>query len=544
MNQIGLLIQRTFNGLTIEYSSSPEYQALSPSLFLTDERTMAMQLSPDTPVVSIAQDTRYKCYSFINATLDRERRSGFYAVRLFVEAGKELDHVTQHLMRITKAYAVGLEHQQPSHDYKNLLTEAQKDIKDSPYTLTETNIQKGNYYLAGAEGANLDAVFSNKEAAFVEKLYVFRKAIAPDHIQEFQLKPLNHISTKEVYIHDPVGHIKGSVYINGKKVNRYNLKGSNGTTLTMLASDKLSYEETSGGKQKEFVGKELVTREVTIKGPLDYIKALYINGQEVALSSHLTMLTSDVFSYQHIYDKQRHNFGGNVLAIKTLKVDNQEGQLEALWADNTPIPLKNKVQLVYALEGEAFYYKVKGGQRQKLPDGQATLLSPHKPAQKGATTSGVSSKERPMDWLLLILVALAGLLLGGIAGWYFTDKSEELAQKNQEIAELNKQLVAKDQEIKALQDLQAQKQETEAKAAADKEVAEKAKKEAEKAKEAAEKAKAKEVAEKAKEAAEKAKAKEAAEKAKKEAAEKAKKEAEKAKGKAKPAQKQGETKNK
>ena len=240
------------------------------------------------------------------------------------------------------------------------------------------------------------------------------------------------------------------------------------------------------------------------------------------------MLTSDVFSYQHIYDKQRHNFGGNVLAIKTLKVDNQEGQLEALWADNTPIPLKNKVQLVYALEGEAFYYKVKGGQRQKLPDGQATLLSPHKPVQKGATTSGVSSKECPMDWLLLILVALAGLLLGGIAGWYFTDKSEELAQKNQEIAELDKQLAAKDQEIKALQDLQAQKQETEAKAAADKEVAEKAKKEAEKAKEAAEKAKAKE----------------AAEKAKKEAAEKAKKEAEKAKGKAKPAQKQGETKNK
>ena len=341
-----------------------------------------------------------------------------------------------------------------------------------------------------------------------------------------------------MYIHDPVGHIKGSVYINGKKVNRYNLKGSNGTTLTMLASDKLSYEETSGGKQKEFVGKELVTREVTIKGPLDYIKALYINGQEVALSSHLTMLTSDVFSYQHIYDKQLHPFGGNILAIKTLKVDNQEGQLEALWAENTPIPLKNKVQLVYALEGEAFYYKVKGGQRQKLPDGQATLLSPHKPVQKGATTSGVSSKERPMDWLLLILVALAGLLLGGIAGWYFTDKSEELAQKNQEIAELDKQLVAKDQEIKALQDLQAQKQETEAKAVADKEAAEKAKKEAEKAKEAAEKAKkeaektkAKEAAEKAKKEAEKAKAKEAAEKAK-------------AKEKAKPAQKQGETKNK
>lgn len=538
MNQIGLLIQRTFNGLAIEYSSSPEYQALSPSLFLTDERTMAMQLSPDTPVVSIAQDTRYKCYSFINATLDRERRSGFYAVRLFVEAGKELDHVTQHLMRITKAYAVGLEHQQPSHDYANLLTEAQKDIKDSPYTLTETNIQKGNYYLSGAEGANLDAVFSNKEAAFVEKLYVFRKAIAPDHIQEFQLKPLNHISTKEVYFHDPVGHIKGSIYINGKKVNRYNLKGANGTTLTMLASDKLSYEETSGGKQKEFVGKELVTREVTIKGPLDYIKALYINGQEVPLSSHLTMLTSDVFSYQHIYDKQQHHFGGNVLAIKTLKVDNQEGQLEALWAENTPIPLKNKVQLVYALEGEAFYYKVKGGQRQKLPDGQATLLSPHKPAQKGATTSGISSKERPMDWLLLILVALAGLLLGGIAGWYFTDKSEELAQKNQEIAELDKQLAAKDQEIKALQDLQAQKQETEAKAVADKEAAEKAKKEAEKAKEAAEKTKAKEAEEKAKkEAAEKAKKE--AEKAKKEAAEKAK-----AKEKAKPAQKQGETKNK
>ena len=52
--KIGLLIQRTFNGLNTEYVSENALASFDTKLFLTDERNVAMQLS-EAPVFSVAQ---------------------------------------------------------------------------------------------------------------------------------------------------------------------------------------------------------------------------------------------------------------------------------------------------------------------------------------------------------------------------------------------------------------------------------------------------------------------------------------------------------
>lgn len=467
MSQIGLIIQRTFNGLTIEHSSNPTYEGLSPTLFLTDERTMAMQLSPDTPVVSMAQDGNFKCYSFINATLDRERRSGFYAIRLFVPASKELHQAPQHLMNITREYLNTLSNNLP-HNYEHLLQTAQGDIRECLYTLDVDHIQKGTYYLAGA--ANMDIVFQNEKAVFVEKLYGFQGAIAPDHIDAFQLQSLDSISIRKVFFQDPVGHVH-NLYINGKKLtsNRFKEEKAKGFNLIIRTTDTLSYDDRYLGERK-IKSEQFTTRKVTIKGPTDYIKAFYINQVAAAVKPELTMCATDQLNFRSIYDKEPRPLEGDSLSIKALRVDNREGQIEALWVDNTSIPLKAKETTVYALEGETFYYKLKTGQREALPPGQKLLTSPPKPAAKEQGTAiapGVAPQQLPVNWLLLGLVALAGFLLGGLAGYLLASQGKGVAPKEQQVQSSGKQKEDKDSKIKQQQD-------------APKEIEEKAQPEAEK----------------------------------------------------------------
>ena len=74
--KIGLLIQRTFNGLNTEYVSENALASFDTKLFLTDERNVAMQLS-EAPVFSVAQKGQAKCYSFIKRTLDTPFYRGY-----------------------------------------------------------------------------------------------------------------------------------------------------------------------------------------------------------------------------------------------------------------------------------------------------------------------------------------------------------------------------------------------------------------------------------------------------------------------------------
>jgi hypothetical protein len=412
MSKIGLLIQRTLNGLTTEYSSDTAYNALSSTLFLTDERIMAIQLSPNKSIVSIAQDTQYKCYSLIKGTLDREQRNGFYAIRLFVKAGEELINIKNHLLRISQVYENALANNL-QYDYSQLFEQIQQDVKDSPYVLGE-NIKKGIYYLAQVN--DLDSVFLDKRIAFVEKFYIFFDSIASNYIQDFHLKSLSEITIKEIFFHDPVGHIQ-AVYINEKKVNPKNLNKQGGTTLIMLTTDKLFYQDREG--KKEYSSSELTTRKVIIQGYMEYIKALYINNKEQPKQVRtLTMLSEDKFDLQSIYDKEPRLFTQETISIKRLRVDNKGGQIEALWVEDRPIRIK---EYVYALQQEHFYYKLKGEQqRRTVPDGE-DLVSPRKQEQ-----NKVQGTYTP-NWLLLGLVALGGLLLGAIGGWFFTNMN---AQEN------------------------------------------------------------------------------------------------------------------
>ena len=130
------------------------------------------------------------------------------------------------------------------------------------------------------------------------------------------------------------------------------------------------------------------------------------------------MLSEDKFDLQSIYDKEPRLFTQETISIKRLRVDNKGGQIEALWVEDRPIRIK---EYVYALQQEHFYYKLKGEQqRRTVPDGE-DLVSPRKQEQ-----NKVQGTYTP-NWLLLGLVALGGLLLGAIGGWFFTNMN---AQEN------------------------------------------------------------------------------------------------------------------
>ena len=95
--KVHLLIQRTFSGLNTEYTTSPAIAKLDTKLFLTDERNMAMQLT-DAPFFSLAKNEQWVAYSFIKKVLDREKRAGFYAIRLFLSPRYQLTNVRECLL--------------------------------------------------------------------------------------------------------------------------------------------------------------------------------------------------------------------------------------------------------------------------------------------------------------------------------------------------------------------------------------------------------------------------------------------------------------
>ena len=142
--KIGLLIQRTFNGLNTEYVSENALASFDTKLFLTDERNVAMQLS-EAPVFSVAQKGQAKCYSFIKRTLDREKRSGFYAIRLFIEVTQSLKNLKQQLTRIAQEYEKSLQTPGYSADYPSLLKEVEKDLAPLEYTFDKGKIKSGEY---------------------------------------------------------------------------------------------------------------------------------------------------------------------------------------------------------------------------------------------------------------------------------------------------------------------------------------------------------------------------------------------------------------
>ena len=146
---IHLVIQRTFSGLTTEYGNDDNsIKQLDSALFFTDERSTVSQLT-DAPIFSLAKNEQWTCYSVIRKTLDRERRAGFYAVRLLVPASHYLTNIKKCLEAVANKYAQDIENKTSVLDYSSLLRQIDEKAvkeKENSYTVVKDSTKKTNFY--------------------------------------------------------------------------------------------------------------------------------------------------------------------------------------------------------------------------------------------------------------------------------------------------------------------------------------------------------------------------------------------------------------
>lgn len=394
--KIGLLIQRTFNGLNTEYVSENALASFDTKLFLTDERNVAMQLS-EAPVFSVAQKGQAKCYSFIKRTLDREKRSGFYAIRLFIEVTQSLKNLKQQLTRIAQEYEKSLQTPGYSADYPSLLKEVEKDLAPLEYTFDKGKIKSGEYYAFLSAQDDLNTLLERDGAYFAEKLYIFTQSIDRNHLAEFRLQPLEGIATKRLILNDSYNYIS-EVWIGDKGIP---VQGNKLSTYKFLA------------------------------------------------------LQEDNFYYKSALYREKQLIPTGTFSVKSLKIENPEGYIEKLWVNDVEIKgIKERTSItVCYLEGDRLFYKVaKDSTKHSVPSGQE-VLSVARPQQAKATTE---FKFPKLSWFSVLVIGLLSLAIGGVVGYLYSDSeaSRQIALKENE----KKQLASeKDTMQKELERLRAYK---------------------------------------------------------------------------------------
>ena len=408
--KVHLLIQRTFSGLNTEYTTSPAIAKLDTKLFLTDERNMAMQLT-DAPFFSLAKNEQWVAYSFIKKVLDREKRAGFYAIRLFLSPRYQLTNVRECLITIAKRYEATIQAGVAQQEYSDLLTQIEaRAIKErAPYTIDETSIKKGDYYTV-ATPDSLESLFEDDRNAFIEKLYLFTEAINSPHLGQFHLQPIENINTRRLQIEDTRHYLK-SLWVNEVAVPAT-------TKLLLLPNDAKVYYQFPNNER------QLLPNEVThlsTKPKTDF----YIYGFQ-----------EDTFTIKLKGRAERIEVADTLSELRTRKlvVKNPDDYLAKFWVNEVEIPIGKKAE-VCALQTDSLSYSIRGkvAERKAVTLYEDTLLI-QLPQQGNSSTASDKS-----NWEDLLLFAVLALIIGGVGGYAFRSYTykEELQQKQQQLDDTN-----------------------------------------------------------------------------------------------------------
>ena len=410
--KVHLLIQRTFSGLNTEYTTSPAIAKLDTKLFLTDERNMAMQLT-DAPFFSLAKNEQWVAYSFIKKVLDREKRAGFYAIRLFLSPRYQLTNVRECLITIAKRYEATIQAGVAQQEYSDLLTQIEaRAIKErAPYTIDETSIKKGDYYTV-ATPDSLESLFEDDRNAFIEKLYLFTEAINSPHLGQFHLQPIENINTRRLQIEDTRHYLK-SLWVN---------------EVTHLSTKALHIVDN------ERCIESVEVRNQPVKPKTDF----YIYGFQ-----------EDTFTIKLKGRAERIEVADTLSELRTRKlvVKNPDNYLAKFWVNEVEIPIGKKAE-VCALQTDTLSYSIRGkaAERKAVTLYEDTLLI-QLPQQGNSSTA--SDKT---IWEDLLLFAVLALIIGGVGGYAFRSYTykEELQQKQQQLDDTNALLEKENQKLFSL----------------------------------------------------------------------------------------------
>ena len=437
---IHLVIQRTFSGLTTEYGNDDNsIKQLDSNLFFTDERSTVSQLT-DAPIFSLAKNEQWTCYSVIRKTLDRERRSGFYAVRLLVPASHYLTNIKKCLEAVANKYAQDIENKTSVLDYSSLLRQIdEKAVKEKEisYTVVKDSTKKTNFYYidTAVSSESIESLFNNdKRSELIEKLYIFTKEVRNEYLEQFQLKPIAQIRFQEWQIDDPHHYIRG-LWVAQNSIAR------NSKAVLTIEGKQLSFQLPNQEK-RILMGNTLTVRKVTINDPEEVISSVRVNNYAIKGKGifYLYGLASDTFYYTLKNGEERQVPNDqNELTTRKLTVKNPDGALAHFWIDGKERPIPSKKEFkVYGLVSEQWQYSCTYEKDKKEIDKAEKELVVKLPPKEKPKPAPNTGEDKEFSWEEVIIFSLLFLLLGGIAGYFYNNyrynaKTEILDNEKKEI---------------------------------------------------------------------------------------------------------------
>lgn len=437
---IHLVIQRTFSGLTTECGNDDNsIKQLDSALFFTDERSTVSQLT-DAPIFSLAKNEQWTCYSVIRKTLDRERRAGFYAVRLLVPASHYLTNIKKCLEAVANKYAQDIENKTPVLDYSSLLRQIDEKAvkeKENLYAVVNDSTKRTKYYHidTAVSSESIESLFNNdKRSELIEKLYIFTKEVRNEYLEQFQLKPIAQIRFQEWHINDPHHSIQG-LWVAQNSIAR------NSKVVLAIQGSQLSFQLPNQEK-RILMGNTLTVRKVTINDPEEAISSVRVNNYAIKGKGmfYLYGLASDMFYYTLKNGEERQVLNDqNELTTRKLTVKNPDGALAHFWIDGkeSPIPSKKEFK-VYGLISEQWQYSCTYENGKKEIDKAKKELVVKLPPKEKPKPAPNTGEDKEFSWEEVIIFSLLFLLLGGIAGYFYNNyrynaKTEILDNEKKEI---------------------------------------------------------------------------------------------------------------
>ena len=420
---IHLVIQRTFSGLTTEYGNDDNsIKQLDSALFFTDERSTVSQLT-DAPIFSLAKNEQWTCYSVIRKTLDRERRAGFYAVRLLVPASHYLTNIKKCLEAVANKYAQDIENKTSVLDYSSLLRQIDEKAvkeKENSYTVVKDSTKKTNFYYidTAVSSESIESLFNNdKRSELIEKLYIFTKEVRNEYLEQFQLKPIAQIRFQEWQIDDPHHYIQG-LWVAQNSIAR------NSKTLLAIEGKQLSFQLPNQEK-RILMGNTLTVRKVTINDPEEVISSVRVNKYAIKGKGIFSLygLDSDTFYYTLKNGEERQVLNDqNELTTRKLTIKNPDDALTHFWIDGKERPIPSKKEYKeYGLISEQWQYSCNyENGKKEIDKAKKELVVKQPPKEKPKPAQSTGGNEE-ISWEEVIIFGSLFLLLGGIAGYFYNN---------------------------------------------------------------------------------------------------------------------------
>jgi len=209
LNKIGLVIERTSNGLDYDYITPGLNKKELGGLHISFDETNEVGQFNQGFCYSIQRTDRHLIYSIINTDYkDNAKRNGFYAIRLIVKNNEFIDNVYVNLGQVTHIYVAHLNaNTLNNQNYESILNQIAGDVKRKYWITPKIELDRVVYYQFINLVENQTKLFNNPKLSYANKVYFLNDKVSQSDgtARQFGFEPLSTYwdKTKEIQFLNP-----------------------------------------------------------------------------------------------------------------------------------------------------------------------------------------------------------------------------------------------------------------------------------------------------------------------------------------------------